>query len=257
MRYLRVTAMPFGPFRHKPLELAPGMNVIHGPNEAGKSSLHSALYVGLCGIRRAQGPPTKEDREFAERHRPWNGEGGDWEVGALIQLECGRRIELHHDLATRTGTAIHADCHRPYLVQSTDHEGHRCRHPGKRLLESASLRRGRGWFALARTQPPILQGDSLRATGGHSGCQGECHLPPRCTRGGGLHGTRGCLGGFGAHRPQGVSRATRRYAKGAQEASMSGYRESPEDTCEIGHGTREAKGIPRVPSKSRRPSTHG
>ena len=109
MRYLRVIAMPFGPFRHKPLELAPRMNVIHGPNEAGKSSLHSALYVGLCGIRRAKGPPTKEDREFAERHRPWNGEGGDWEVGALIQLECGRRIELHHDLATRTGTAIDAD----------------------------------------------------------------------------------------------------------------------------------------------------
>ena len=68
MRYLRVTAKSFGPFRDKSLELAPGMNVIHGPNEAGKSSLHSALYVGLCGIRRAQGPPTKEDREFAERH---------------------------------------------------------------------------------------------------------------------------------------------------------------------------------------------
>ena len=109
MRYLRVTAMPFGPFRNKSLELAPGMNVIHGPNEAGKSSLHSALYAGLCGIRKAKGPPTKEDREFAERHRPWNGKGGDWEVGALIQLECERRIELHHDLATRTGTAIDAD----------------------------------------------------------------------------------------------------------------------------------------------------
>ncbi len=109
MRYLRVIAMPFGPFRHKPLELAPGMNVIHGPNEAGKSSLHSALYAGLCGIRRAQGPPTKEDREFAERHRPWNGEDGSWAVGALIALECGRRIELHHDLATRTGTATDAD----------------------------------------------------------------------------------------------------------------------------------------------------
>ncbi|MYF29529.1 MAG: AAA family ATPase [Gammaproteobacteria bacterium] len=109
MRYLRVIAKPFGPFRHKPLELAPGMNVIHGPNEAGKSTLHSALYVGLCGIRRTQGPPTREDREFAERHRPWNGEGGDWKVGALIQLECGRRIELHHDLAAKAGTAIDAD----------------------------------------------------------------------------------------------------------------------------------------------------
>ena len=109
MRYLRVTAKSFGPFRDKSLELAPGMNVIHGPNEAGKSSLHSALYAGLCGIRRAQGPRTKEDREFAERHKPWNGDDGDWEVGALIQLECRRRIELHHDLATRTGTAMDAD----------------------------------------------------------------------------------------------------------------------------------------------------
>ena len=109
MRYLRVTAMPFGPFCAESWELAPGMNVIHGPNEAGKSSLHSALYAGLCGIRRAQGPPTKEDREFAERHRPWNGEDGSWEAGALIALECGRRIELHHDLATRTGTAMDAD----------------------------------------------------------------------------------------------------------------------------------------------------
>ena len=109
MRYLRVTAMPFGPFRAGSWELAPGMNLIHGPNEAGKSSLHAALYAGLCGIRKALGPPTKEDREFAERHRPWNGEDGGWEVGALIALECGRRIELHHDLATRTGTAKDVD----------------------------------------------------------------------------------------------------------------------------------------------------
>ena len=109
MRYLRVTAMPFGPFCAESWELAPGMNLVHGPNEAGKSSLHAAMYAGLCGIRRALGPPTKEDREFAARHRPWNGEDGSWEVGALIALECGRRIELHHDLATKTGTAIDAD----------------------------------------------------------------------------------------------------------------------------------------------------
>ena len=123
MRYLRVTAIPFGPFCAESWELAPGMNVIHGPNEAGKSSLHSALYAGLCGIRRAQGPPTKEDREFAERHRPWNGEDGSWEVGALIALECGRRIELHHDLATRTGTAMDADIPRSDVSSQVVYDG--------------------------------------------------------------------------------------------------------------------------------------
>ena len=97
MRFESVTAHVFGPIRAETLDLAPGMNVIHGPNEAGKSTWHAALYAGLCGVRRARGQPRREDREFAERHRPWDGEG--WEVGAVITLGDGRRIELRHDLA--------------------------------------------------------------------------------------------------------------------------------------------------------------
>ena len=45
MRFESVTAHAFGPFVGRSLELAPGLNVIHGPNEAGKSSLHAALYA--------------------------------------------------------------------------------------------------------------------------------------------------------------------------------------------------------------------
>ena len=72
MRFESITAHDFGPFHEQSLlDLAPGMNVIYGPNEAGKSSWHAALYAGLCGIRRARGIRS-EDKDFAERHKPWD-----------------------------------------------------------------------------------------------------------------------------------------------------------------------------------------
>ena len=55
MRFESVKAYAFGPFRNESLELAPGMNVVYGPNEAGKSSWRAALYAGLCGMRRTRG----------------------------------------------------------------------------------------------------------------------------------------------------------------------------------------------------------
>ena len=100
MRFESVKAYAFGPFRNESLELAPGMNVVYGPNEAGKSSWHAALYAGLCGIRRARGRASRNDAEFAELHKPW-GSNTSWDVGAVIKLDDGRRIELRHDLAGR------------------------------------------------------------------------------------------------------------------------------------------------------------
>ena len=100
MRIDAVIASAFGPFRERRFELAPGMNVIFGLNEAGKSSLHAALYAGLCGVRRGRGQPRKDDQRFAELHRPWD-ESGRWAVGAVISLAAGRRVEIHHDLNGR------------------------------------------------------------------------------------------------------------------------------------------------------------
>ncbi|MCC6419459.1 MAG: AAA family ATPase, partial [Gemmataceae bacterium] len=92
MKILSVSAHAFGPFVGEALVLAPGMNVVWGPNEAGKSSWHAALYYGICGRRRGQGQPGREERELRARHEPWD--GGRWEVGAVITLEDGRHIEL-------------------------------------------------------------------------------------------------------------------------------------------------------------------
>lgn len=98
MRILTVHAHAFGPFTDASLELAPGLTVVHGPNEAGKSTWHAALYAGLCGMRRGPGR-RGEDREFRERHAPWDGDA--WDVGVVVELADGRRIELRHDLLDR------------------------------------------------------------------------------------------------------------------------------------------------------------
>lgn len=99
MHFQAVLAHAFGPFTGERLDFGPGLNVVHGANESGKSTWHAALYAGLCGMRRGGGLRS-EDREFGVRHRPW--EGDRWEAGAQITLADGRRIELRHDLERRS-----------------------------------------------------------------------------------------------------------------------------------------------------------
>ena len=115
MRIDSVTAQAFGPFVDQTLDLAPGMTIVYGPNESGKSSWHAALYAGLCGMRRGRGRPMKEDEVFEDRHRPSNGDA--WEVSAIISLEDGRRVKLHQDLVGKTGTAHDVDSGRDYTSE--------------------------------------------------------------------------------------------------------------------------------------------
>lgn len=95
MRLRDVTLTAFGAFCGRALPLAPGLNVVFGPNEAGKSTVHAALYAALCGHRRGRGVDA-DQRAFRDRYRPWEGRG--WSVAATVELADGRVIELLHDL---------------------------------------------------------------------------------------------------------------------------------------------------------------
>ena len=108
MWFESVKAHAFGPLREKELRFEPGMNVIYGPNEVGKSTWHSALFAGLCGQRRSRGRLQKSDRAFQERHEPWDDKSA-WEVGAVVALDRGIRVELRHDLAGNGDSARDAD----------------------------------------------------------------------------------------------------------------------------------------------------
>jgi exonuclease SbcC len=98
MRIERVVARAFGPFRGQTLELAEGMTVVVGPNEAGKSTWHAAARLAITGIRRGRGRATAADAAVEARHRPWD-QPEQWEVEARLALDDGRSIDISQDLA--------------------------------------------------------------------------------------------------------------------------------------------------------------
>ena len=98
MRIERVIARAFGPFQNEVLELGPGLTVVAGPNESGKSTWHAALRLAITGVRRGKGPGTLAERQLAERHRPWD-LPDRWEVEARLGLDDGRTIDISQDLA--------------------------------------------------------------------------------------------------------------------------------------------------------------
>ncbi|HEY8180039.1 MAG TPA: AAA family ATPase [Candidatus Limnocylindria bacterium] len=100
MRIERVVARAFGPFQNEVLELGPGLSVVAGPNESGKSTWHAALRLAITGVRRGKGPGTLIERQLAERHRPWD-LPDRWEVEARLALDDGRTIDISQDLAAK------------------------------------------------------------------------------------------------------------------------------------------------------------
>lgn len=120
MRIEAVKAWAFGPFAGDTLELAPGMNVVYGQNESGKSSWHAAIYAALCGMTRTRGRPTREDRAFADQHRPW--QGMTWRVTAVIALDDGRTIEIEQGLGPG-GRSVATDRDKKFLTGDIVRDG--------------------------------------------------------------------------------------------------------------------------------------
>ena len=102
LRRLRIHA--FGGLTDRELQLAPGLTVVHGPNESAKSTWHAALTVALCGRRRGAGR-RQSDAAFEARHRPWD-QPDRWAVGLDLVLDDGREIEIERDLLQQLVTVV-------------------------------------------------------------------------------------------------------------------------------------------------------
>ncbi len=104
MRIDRIKAEDFGKLRGE-LRFAPGMTVVTGSNEAGKSTWLQAVYAGLCGRRRGRGSGANTERHFEHRYAPWN--GGPWRAAVELERDDGRRIEiLQKDLRAKAASAF-------------------------------------------------------------------------------------------------------------------------------------------------------
>lgn len=60
----------FGKFQNKTIFFSPGLNVVYGENESGKSTLHSFLLGMLFGMEKKRGRAVRE--ECYQRYEPWN-----------------------------------------------------------------------------------------------------------------------------------------------------------------------------------------
>jgi hypothetical protein len=96
VRFTRIEAISVGRLADAHLDLAPGMTVVHGPNEAGKSTWHAALLAGWVGLRRGLGRMRGEDEAFRDRHTPWDGRP----LVAAVEVETddGVRYRFRHNL---------------------------------------------------------------------------------------------------------------------------------------------------------------
>jgi hypothetical protein len=85
MKLVSVKLQGFGALSGR-FKLDPQLTIVGGPNESGKSTLHTALRVALCGLDLPnRGRMPKETEEVLRRFRPW--QGGDFRVEAEIELD--------------------------------------------------------------------------------------------------------------------------------------------------------------------------
>lgn len=90
----------FGKFTQKEISLKPGLNVIYGKNEAGKSTMHSFIRGMLFGMERQRGYANNED--VYTRYLPWNS-GGKYE-GTLNFISGSKEYQIKRDFAKKKVT---------------------------------------------------------------------------------------------------------------------------------------------------------
>ena len=99
VRLTRIEIEGFGTLQGVDLRFGPAMNLVVGPNEAGKSTLQEAIVTGLYGLQ-------SSDRarsalvERADRWRPW--QGGNFGLALEVELEDGTQLRIERDLDTET-----------------------------------------------------------------------------------------------------------------------------------------------------------
>ena len=99
MRLTRIEIEGFGTLSGMELHFGPTMNLVVGPNEAGKSTLQEAIVTGLYGLQSADRAHSALV-ERADRWRPW--QGGNFGLVLDVVLEDGTQLRVERDLDAET-----------------------------------------------------------------------------------------------------------------------------------------------------------
>ncbi len=110
----------FGRFQDCEIEIKPGINLIYGENEAGKSTIHTFIKGMLFGIERLRGRGSASKEDYYTRYLPWDYPGaysGSMDIGigekeyrlqrsfhasdksfTVLDLSTGREVKLKENL---------------------------------------------------------------------------------------------------------------------------------------------------------------
>lgn len=111
----RLTIKNFGKIHNRTLELSPGINVLYGENESGKTTIHTFIKSMFYGITRQRGKAARNDAYTT--YEPWENPG---EYGGILWFECGgknyrltrnfcKNAPFHELLCESSGALVNAE----------------------------------------------------------------------------------------------------------------------------------------------------
>ena len=112
MRLERLDIRGYGRLRGS-YELAPGLTLVTGPNEAGKSTLHDALIHSLYGFSREERRGRRERSSQKDERMPWT--GGQFGLTLRARDREDRTVLAVWDFATDLAVLQDADTGAPLL----------------------------------------------------------------------------------------------------------------------------------------------
>ena len=111
MRIRKLTIQNFGRIRNRTFELSPGINVLYGENESGKSTFHTFIKAMLYGLTRQRGKAARND--LYTTYEPWDNPG---KYGGILWFSRGgadyrltrnfSRERPYHELLCETNGAL-------------------------------------------------------------------------------------------------------------------------------------------------------
>lgn len=87
MKIKKIIIRNFGQFHNREFSFSPGLNVVYGENESGKSTLHTFLVSMLFGLEKAKGQESGKDSY--SQYEPWGSTG--FYTGEM-DFEAGGRV---------------------------------------------------------------------------------------------------------------------------------------------------------------------
>lgn len=93
MRIEELLIAGFGRLQGRRLRLAPGLNLVYGPNESGKTTLQTFLLAMLYGMQKRGAK--RAYSEEADRYRPWG--GAEYRGTLIYATDDGRRYRVERE----------------------------------------------------------------------------------------------------------------------------------------------------------------